>query len=103
MEVGDDGAAGEGSFGGVEGYRITGAWLQVGQLVLLLVAFHKESISRHWKTQVKHSYINMFTTFSPSHIYSVCTFVGPEAAKLRPAGQMWLAARFLNGPQWYMA
>lgn len=51
MEVGDDGAAGEGSFGGVEGYRVGGAWLQLGQLVLLLVALHEESISCHWKTQ----------------------------------------------------
>ena len=50
LEVGDDGAAGEGSFGGVEGDRVGGAWLKVGQLVLLLVAFHKESISCHWKT-----------------------------------------------------
>lgn len=47
LDVGDDGAAGEGSFGGVEGYRVGGAWLEVGQLVLLLVSLHKESISRH--------------------------------------------------------
>lgn len=75
MEVGDDGAAGEGSFGGVEGHRVGGAWLKVGQLVLLLIAFHKESISCHWKTEVTHTYIYMLTTFTPSHTTSVFSSV----------------------------
>lgn len=64
LEVGDDGPAGEGSFGGVEGYRVAGAWFEVWQLVLLLVAFHKESISCHWKTD-----IYMFTTCAASCTY----------------------------------
>lgn len=45
LEVGDDGATCKWSFGGVEGYRVGGAWLEVGQLQFLLVAFHEESIS----------------------------------------------------------
>lgn len=75
MEVGDNSAAGEGSFGSVKGHRVAGAWLKVGQLVLLLVAFNKESISCHWKTEVKLTFYYRFTTFTPSHASTVFSFV----------------------------
>lgn len=69
LEVGDDGAASEGSFSGVEGHRVGGARLKVGQLVLLLVAFHKESISCHWKTEVKHTYIYVNYIYNIPYIF----------------------------------
>lgn len=47
LEVGDDRAAGQGSFGRVQGHGVAGARLEVGQLVLLLVALHEERVSRH--------------------------------------------------------
>lgn len=50
MEVGDDRAAGQGSFGSIQGHSVAGARLEVGQLVLLLVALDKERVSCHWKT-----------------------------------------------------
>lgn len=65
LEIGNDGAASEGSFGGVEGDRVGGARLQVGQLVLLLAAVHQESVSCHWKTEVRH------TCFSAYNIYFI--------------------------------
>lgn len=67
MEVGDDGPAGEGSFGGIEGYGVAGAWLKVGQLVLLLVAFYEECISCHWKKKSKKK--------SKTHILSLSSSV----------------------------
>lgn len=54
MEVGDDRAACEGSFGGVQGYRVGCTRLEIGKLVLLLVALHQESICCHWKTEIKY-------------------------------------------------
>lgn len=50
MEVGDDRAAGQGSFGSIQGHSVAGARLEVGQLVLLLVPLDKERVSCHWKT-----------------------------------------------------
>lgn len=50
LEVGDDRATGQGSFGGIQGHSVAGARLEVGQLVLLLVALDKERVSCHWKT-----------------------------------------------------
>lgn len=52
MQVGDDRAAGEGPFGSIQGHGVAGARLEVGQLVLLLVALDKEGVSCHWKITV---------------------------------------------------
>ena len=54
MEVGDHSAAGQWSFGGVESHRVAGAGTQVGQLVLLLVAFHQERVGCHCKKTNMH-------------------------------------------------
>lgn len=67
LEVGDDGATGEGSFGGVKGHGVAGAGLQVGQLVLLLGALHQESICCHWKAGVK-LLMHVLTAFTSSYI-----------------------------------
>lgn len=50
LEVGDDCAAGQRPFGSIQSHSVAGAWLEVGQLVLLLVALDKERVSCHWKT-----------------------------------------------------
>lgn len=73
MEVGDDRAAGEGPFGSIQGHGVAGARLEVGQLVLLLVALNKEGVSCHWKVTVDSEvYIiyvisSIFFAFFSSH------------------------------------
>lgn len=49
LQVGDHSAAGQRPFGSVQSHRVAGARTQVGQLVLLLVAFHQECVSCHLK------------------------------------------------------
>lgn len=53
LEAGDHSAAGQRPFGSVQSHRVAGAGTQVGQLVLLLVAFHQERISCHLKEKEK--------------------------------------------------
>lgn len=54
LEVGDHSAAGQRAFGGVQSHRVAGAGAQVGQLVLLLVAFHQERVRCHFKKLNMH-------------------------------------------------
>lgn len=54
LEVGDHSAAGQRPFGGVQSHRVAGAGTQAGQLVLLLVAFHQECLSCHFKKLNMH-------------------------------------------------
>lgn len=54
LQVGDHSAAGQRSFGGVQSHRVAGAGTQLGQLVLLLVAFHQERVSCHFKKLNMH-------------------------------------------------
>lgn len=64
LEVGDDRAAGEGPFGSIQGHGVAGARLEVGQLVLLLVALDKEGVGCHWKVTVDPEVYNIYVISS---------------------------------------
>lgn len=104
LEVGDNGAAGEGSFGGIKGHRVAGAWLKVGQLVLLLVSLHKKCISRHWKTEAKLTFGKTFFYFhdiSRSHCARFCLYLLQEFWSFwRISTFIRILVKFIPGYKW---
>lgn len=60
LQVGDHSAAGQWPFGSVQSHRVAGAGTQVGQLVLLLVAFHQECVSCHLKEKNEEKIMQLF-------------------------------------------
>lgn len=64
MKVSDDRSTGERSFGGVEGDGVDGAGLEVGQLVLLPIAFHEDGVSCDWGTDT-----GLNTTTLPNKVF----------------------------------
>lgn len=61
LQVGDHSAAGQRPFGSIQSHRVAGTGTQVGQLVLLLVAFHQECVSRHLKEKNQEKTMQLFT------------------------------------------